>query len=166
LERVGQLYNASAQAQQVQLQQQQQRAAAEQQQLKAWAAEQDAIFQREVAVKESPARMQEITQNVVELAQEYGVSKEELAHVWQTQPVLRSAAFQRMLVDAAKYRMAQKQIANKAAPPPVPPVQRPGVSAPRSGDDGVAKALKAFSNDPSPKAAANLLMAKRAASRR
>jgi hypothetical protein len=128
-------------------------------------AEQDAIFEREVAVKETPERMKEITQNVVELAREYGVSGEELAAAWQSQPVLRSAAFQRIMVDAAKYRMAQKQIVNKGAARPVPPVQRPGVSQPRSGDDGVARALKAFSNDPSPKAAADLLMARRAARR-
>jgi hypothetical protein len=130
-----------------------------------WVAEQDAIFEREVAVKETPERMKEITQNVVELAREYGVSGEELAAAWQSQPVLRSAAFQRIMVDAAKYRMAQKQIVNKGAARPVPPVQRPGVSQPRSGDDGVARALKAFSNDPSPKAAADLLMARRAARR-
>jgi hypothetical protein len=43
--------------------------------LKSWAAAQDAEFEREVASKESPARMQEITQNVVELAQEYASAK-------------------------------------------------------------------------------------------
>jgi hypothetical protein len=68
--------------------------------------------------------MQEITQNLVELAQEYGVSKQELAEVWKSQPVLRSSAFQRIMVDAARYRMATREAATKISKP-VPPVQSP-----------------------------------------
>jgi hypothetical protein len=155
--RTSQLWQAARQAEAAQQQ-------IQAQQVKAWAAEQDKIFEREVASKETPARMQEITNNVVELAQEYGVSKDELIAAWQSQPILKSAAFQRMMVDAAKYRMAQKAVPEKISRP-VPPVQRPGTSQPR--DDGdVSGAMRAFNANPSPQSAAKLLMARRAANRR
>jgi hypothetical protein len=158
VQRTQALYKASIDAQQQQAQLQ----AA---QLKSWAAAQDAEFERVVASKESPARMQEITQNVVELAQEYGVSKEELIAAWQSQPVLRTAAFQRMMVDAAKYRMAQKAVPAKVSRP-VPPVQKPGVASSHRSDDGVDAAKRAFNKSPSPQSAAALLTARRAANRR
>jgi hypothetical protein len=154
LNRAKSLYDASVQAQQAQQQIQAQR-------LQEWAAQQDAVFEREVASKETPERMQKITENVVELAQEYGVSREELFSAWQSQPILRSAAFQRMMVDAAKYRMAQKEVVNKIDRS-APPVQRPGVSQPRDPNgDAIQGALSKFRSDPSPQNAAKLLLARR-----
>jgi hypothetical protein len=158
LQRTESLYKASQQAEA-------QRAATQQQQLKAWTDQQDAIFEREVASKETPARMQEITQNVLELAEEYGVSREELISAWKSQPIMRSSAMQRVFVDAARYRMAQKNLATHRSNP-VPPVQRPGVSQPRNSTDSIDSALKQFRSDASVDNAVKLLMARRAANSR
>jgi hypothetical protein len=158
VQRTQQLWQASQQAEA-------QRAAIQSQQLQQWAAQQDAVFEREVASKESPETMRKLAETVVGMAEEYGVSKDELAAAWQSQPVMRSAAFQRMMVDAAKYRMATREVVNKIDRS-APPVQRPGVSQPRVDDSGVAAAMKAFRSDPSPKSAAALLIARRAANSR
>ena len=136
------------------------------QNVQAWAAHQDRIFESEVASKETPETMRKIAENVVALAEEYGVSQQELAEVWKSQPILRTAAFQRMLVDAARYRIATSEAAAKVHKP-VPNVQRPGVARDNSGDDsGVERALAKFRSDPSPKTGADLLRARRDATRR
>jgi hypothetical protein len=157
IQRTKALYDASIQAQQ-------QQQAIQAQQMQQWVAAQDAEFDRHVTAKESPESMRKLTQDVVALAEEYGVSRQELAALWQSQPIMRSAPFQRMMCDAARFRAAQKEVVNKLDRS-TPPVQRPGVSQPR-GDDNVAAAMKAFRSDPSPRSAAALLMARRAANRR
>jgi hypothetical protein len=158
VQRTQQLWQASQQAEA-------QRAAIQSQQLQQWAAQQDAVFEREVASKESPETMRKIAENVVAMAEESGVSKEELAAAWQSQPVMRSVAFQKMMVMAGKYAIAQKEVVNKIDRS-APPVQRPGVSQPRGDDSGVRAAIKAFNSDPNPKNAAALLIARREANRR
>ena len=56
-------------------------------------------------------------------------SQEALVQLWQTNPVLRSAPFQLLLLDAAKYRMAQRTAMTNRAPHSLPSVQRPGVAS-------------------------------------
>jgi hypothetical protein len=142
-----------------------QRAAIQQQQLKAWVAQEDQKFSQATA-HESPEQMQKIAAAAVEVAESYGVSKQELAALWQSQPLMRSAAFQQIMADAARYHIARKEVANKVARP-VPPVQRPGTGQLRTGDDyGVTSAIKSFNANPSPQNAAALLMARRAANSR
>jgi hypothetical protein len=158
LQRTEQLYNTFRQTEQ---QIQAQRAATQQQQIKAWAAQQDDVFEKEVASKHSPEQMNRITENVVELAAEYGVSRDELLTAWKSEPVLRSAAFQRMMVDAAKYRMAQREVATKISKP-VPPVQRPGTAPLRNSDGDVDQAISRFRSSPSVDTAVQLLMSRRA----
>jgi hypothetical protein len=158
LERTQSLFNAFQQAEG-------QRATIQQQQMQQWVAAQDAEFDRQVTSKETPESMRKITEDVVALAGEYGIGKEQLAALWQSQPLMRSAPFQRMMVDAARYRAAQREVANKIDRS-VPPVQRPGVAPLRNDDSGVAAAMKAFHADPSPKSAAALLIARRAANSR
>src|SRR5512133_2191876 len=86
------LYDASQQAEAAQQQ-------IQAKQLQDWVAQQDAVFEREYASKESPATMQKISEAAVELAAEYGIGKQELAALWQSQPLMRSAAFQSMMAD-------------------------------------------------------------------
>ena len=136
------------------------------QNMQAWVSAQDAEFVRTVASKESPEVMRKIAENVVALAEEYGVSKKDRGEVWQSQPIMRSAAFQRMMVDAARYRMATSEVAGKLDRAAPPPVQRPGTSQPNNADDSaVAAALNRFKAEPSPKTGADLLRARRAATR-
>jgi hypothetical protein len=156
LNRVQSLYDASVQAQKAQEKIQAER-------FQQFVAAEDAKFDEAVTAKESPQRMQEISQNAVEVLEEYGVSKHDIAELWRSNPLMRSSAAQRILADAARYRMAQKGIQN-ANRPPVPPVQSPGVSQPYS-DGGVEAALARFNKDPNPKNAADLLTARRIARR-
>jgi hypothetical protein len=156
LERTQTLYNAFQSAES-------QRATIQQQQLQQWIASQDAEFDRQVTSKETPESMRKITEDVVALAGEYGIGKQELAALWQSQPLMRAAPFQRMMVDAAKYRAAQREVVTKLDRS-APPVQRPGVSQPRTDDSQAAMAK--FKVDPNPKSAAALLMARRAATSR
>jgi hypothetical protein len=154
--RTSQLWQAARQAEAAQQQ-------IQAQQVKAWAAEQDNSSVRLPARKHQQG-CKRLPTMLWSWRSNMAVSKDELIAAWQSQPILKSAAFQRMMVDAAKYRMAQKAVPEKISRP-VPPVQRPGTSQPR--DDGdVSRAMRAFNANPSPQSAAKLLMARRAANRR
>jgi hypothetical protein len=93
-----------------------------------------------------------------------GFKPEELAQAWDGQASLslRDHRVQLLILDGVKYREAKANIA-KAAPKPVPPVQRPGTSkAPTSAADAEVQTLKtAFERNPSAKNAAALLTARR-----
>ena len=110
-------------------------------------------------------RESEIADSAVELLESYGVPKDQLMALYQSQPIMRSAAFQRVLADAGAYRLAQKTVQEKLSKP-VPPVQSPGTAGSFNRDDNMAAALRAFDKNPSPQNAAAVLTAKRAASRR
>ena len=71
--------------------------------------------------------MRAIQVEVVRAAEENGISKQQLHQLYETNPIVRHHAFQNMMADAARYRLAQKAIARGAARP-VPHVQRPGTS--------------------------------------
>ncbi|AMN43102.1 hypothetical protein [Rhodoplanes sp. Z2-YC6860] len=154
-----QLYTASVQAQAAQ----QQRTAAQFQQ---FAAQNDAAMERFLK-SEPPETVARVKQEIAAIAErDYGVGRDELTALLQSQPVMRTAAFQRMMYDAAKYRLALKSAAERA-PPPAPPVMRPGVArSPVAADDAhVLDAQAAFRNNPNPKTAAAVLVAKREARR-
>jgi hypothetical protein len=52
---------------------------------------------------------------------------DELMRLFDSEPVMRNAAFQRMMYDAGKYRLMMKA-RDAVAARPVPPVQRPGTA--------------------------------------
>jgi hypothetical protein len=159
LARTQALYNASQQAQAQQRQMQDQ-------QIHRYVQQQDEIFEKQILAKEDPATVARVRENIVDIAKkEFGVSKAELAQLWHSSPLVRSAPFQHMMYTAAKHALAERSIANKLDRS-VPPVVRPGVSQPHGSNDGdVADALKKFNSDPTPKNAADLLIARRAARR-
>lgn len=130
-------------------QDQQQRAQIARQQFAAYGKEQDAKFNAMVG-KMTPAESAEFGSEMVEYAAELGVSREQLIHELQTNPVMRHAAFQKMAYDAIKYRQIQKApkaMANRS----VPPVQRPGAASPRvsAPDSEMASLRKQFAAAPS-----------------
>jgi hypothetical protein len=154
-----QLYTASVQAQAAQ----QQRTAAQFQQ---FAAQNDAAMERFLK-SEPPETVARVKQEIAAIAErDYGVGRDELTALLRSQPVMRTAAFQRMMYDAAKYRLALKSAAERA-PPAAPPVMRPGVARPplAADDADVLDAQAAFRSNPNPKTAAAVLVAKREARR-
>jgi hypothetical protein len=158
LQRTQALVNAHQQAQA-------QQQAIQAQQLQNWISAQDAEFDRVVSSTESPETMRKIGEDVIALAEEYGIDKQTLGALWHSQPILRAVPFQRMMMDAARYRAAQRNAPAKVAAKVVPPVQRPGTAPNRYADSGVESALSRFRSDPNPKSAAALLVARRSAKR-
>jgi hypothetical protein len=117
----------------------------------------------EQAIKnESIETRRAVTENGARILQQhYGVDVRAFAEAVSTNPALRAAETQKMMFDLIKTKLAQEAIPSKLdrLAPPVP--QRPGVSQPPSSSDEVDSALRAFRDDPSPKSAARLLIARR-----
>ncbi|MEH2508934.1 hypothetical protein V1291_000288 [Nitrobacteraceae bacterium AZCC 1564] len=127
---------------------------------KAYAKAEDARFDALVA-GQSKQSLREAAAEIVAAAAEYGIDRGQLMHLFESEPIMRNAAFQKMMHDAAKYRLAQKAVP-KAVPKTVPHVQKPGVSRPaepRGSEDVRALAAK-FASNPSVKNAAALYAAK------
>ncbi len=100
------------------------------------------------------------------MVKDYGVDPREFFTSGTESKFLRSAAAQKILVDAAKYRMMQKTA--KAVPTrEIPPVQRPGVAGPRSNqsDSNLAALSARLGKSGSLKDAAALLSARRSKGR-
>lgn len=146
-------------------QQRQQAAALQQQQqaqaLEAWTKSESEKFDREVYQKESPETRQKLQAAMPEiLEKDYGIGRDDLAYAIQHNPAMRSSAFQKIFLDAMKFRVAQREVVNKIDRS-TPPIQRPGVSQPRGNDSGVESALKAFRANPGPQTGAALVAARR-----
>jgi hypothetical protein len=93
-----------------------------------WAKAEDTKFAS--AVK-GERNLPAIQGEIIEMVKAHGVDPKEFFKAGSESRVLRSAAAQQIMVDAAKYRLMQK--AAKAQPTrALPPVSRPGVAAPRT----------------------------------
>jgi hypothetical protein len=133
-----------------------------------WMKSEDAKF--DAAMANEPKEVYEAVTKAAPrlLKQNFGIEPQQLAAMIDNNPGLRSAEAQAILYAALKSQLAQEGIAERKARPPVPNVQRPGVSrpAPSYSDEEAASALRAFNKDPSPKSAAQYLAAKRLAARK
>jgi len=153
---------AQVEAAQAQLQQHQ--AAEQQQRIEVWAKDQ-AVKYDEWAAKEG-VKPSEIAPVAVEYLKGIGIDQDELGQLFRAHPILRAAAFQQMLTDAARYRGIMKAKAAVAAKP-VPPVQRPGAAAARSsrGADDIQALTRTFKSSGKVNDAVKLLMARRTAAK-
>jgi len=77
---------------------------------------------------ESKATQQAVSAEIVASAKASGVEPGELFRLFETEPLMRNATFQRMMYDAGKYRLMMKA-RDAATARPLPPVQRPGMAA-------------------------------------
>jgi hypothetical protein len=149
-----------------QLQQQQQRHAAQRSEFADYARLEDARFDTLVKA-EKPETVQKVANEVITYAAELGVPREQFLELCATEPIMRNAAFQKMMYDAASYRLLQRarsEVLKKV----VAPVQRPGVAvnARAALNEGDMRALNAkFAGDPSIRNAADVLVAQRRAKR-
>jgi hypothetical protein len=163
IHQVAQIYQAAQQAQH-------QAAQIQRARFDDYAKQQDKLFDDTAEKEYGKDRVKAAKQAIVEIARDdYGISQEEMAHLWQTQPILRTSNFQRMMLDAALYRMAHKTaLANPASRTNVPPVQRPGAGGMvhSSSDDGeVARLTQRANRTGSMKDVAALRLAKMRAQR-
>jgi hypothetical protein len=68
-----------------------------------------------------------VTTEIFASAKASGVEPTELLRLFDSEPLMRNAVFQRMMYDAGKYRLMMKA-KDAVATKPVPPVQRPGLA--------------------------------------
>jgi hypothetical protein len=77
---------------------------------------------------------QAVAQEIMSSAKASGIEPEELQRLFDSEPLMRNATFQRMMYDAGKYRLMMKARDTVTAKP-MPPVQRPGMAASRGERD-------------------------------
>jgi hypothetical protein len=95
-------------------------------QFKEWASAQDTEFEKHCGAVDRA-----LQQEALITLQNAGVSDEQAARAWNGEPIsLRSAAAQRLVLDATRWRLAEAK-AKAAIARPSPPPQRPGVRADR-----------------------------------
>jgi hypothetical protein len=110
-------------------------------QFEQWSQAQDAEFDKHCGTVDRALQVEALT-----TLKDVGLKESEIAAAWNGQPIsLRSAAAQRLVLDATRWRIAQEK-ARTAITKPVPQVQRPGVRMPdRTGAqveaDRLSKAL-------------------------
>jgi hypothetical protein len=105
---------------------QQQKAQIQQAQFQRYAEEQDQIFEQAVPEMRSGGS-RELQEAAAAVLKDVGLSDQDVRAAWNGAPIsLRSAAAQRILADAARWRMAQAK-AKAAIARATPPPQRPGV---------------------------------------
>ncbi|AWM02534.2 hypothetical protein [Bradyrhizobium amphicarpaeae] len=80
--------------------------------------------------EEASGVRQAVAQEIMASARASGIEPEEMQRLFQNEPLMRNATFQRMMYDAGKYRLMMKA-RDAAAAKPMPPVQRPGMALTR-----------------------------------
>jgi hypothetical protein len=142
--------------------QQQERDATQRREFAEYAKAEDARF--DAMVKgQKPEVVQRISDEIIAYAGELGVPRQQFLQLCKTEPIMRNAAFQKMMFDAASYRLMQRA-RNEVVKKVVPPVQRPGAAVDTRAalNEGDVRALNArFAGNPSVKNAADVLAAQR-----
>jgi hypothetical protein len=96
------------------------------QNFRGYAKSEDARF--ETMMKgEAPETQHAVMNEIMASAKASGIGEAELARLFNSEPLMRNAVFQRMMYDAGKYRLMMKTKAAVSAKP-MPPVQRPGMA--------------------------------------
>jgi hypothetical protein len=134
--------NAIAQVNAAQAEQQQYQAARAQAEFTQYREAQDAAFEKATNFSAmSNAEKQDVADAIKEMAAEAGISHQQLWQVAQTDPTMRSAFAQKVMLDAARYRLLQN--ASRAIPTrSVPPVQKPGIPSSKSRAQQSVEALE------------------------
>ena len=99
-----------------------------------YARSEDARF--ETMMKGEPRDTQRaVAVEIAASARASGIEPGELARLFNSEPLMRNAVFQRMMYDAGKYRLMMKA-RDAAVTKQVPPVQRPGAAKTRAEREG------------------------------
>lgn len=107
-----------------------------------WRASQDQEFEQSISSVPEPERAK-LAKEARNALIEYGLNEDQIGDLWNNS-ILRSAPIQRMMADAARYRLAKSNAARPAVKS-VPPVQRPGnaVRTPNRAIEGQIATLEA-----------------------
>lgn len=108
-----------------------QKSAREQNEFKTYSAKENARFV-ELTKGMAPKEMEAVRAEVPAMMAEYGVTDPRaFLKAIEGQTTFPRGSAERIMVDAAKYRLMQKAAKAQPARAPLPPVQRPGVAQPR-----------------------------------
>jgi hypothetical protein len=121
------------QAQAAQSQYQQQQQVVQQQQFEQFAKGHDAAFEAYFSKVASPAEQTAIKDEALAMLREDGLSDADIKALWNT-PAYRSVASQKAIMNAARYRLAQRSAKLKTVPRPTPTTLHPGSSSERASD--------------------------------
>jgi hypothetical protein len=123
IDQVGRLVEQHQKAQAAQVQAYQEAA---HQQFQRAATDADANYNDWAKEHLSADQSSEIREEALAMLKDYGLSEKDVAWHWQNNSLFRSFPAQRLMADAARWRLSQKALKSKAVPPPVPQVVRPG----------------------------------------
>jgi hypothetical protein len=130
-----------------------------------WAFHEDNKFDRDVMSTMPPERFKEVRAQAAKTLLNAGLSERELVHYWNTNPLLRSAAGQSVVLKAAMWDLAlaaqakaKTELPHRRAPAPVAQVQRPGISSAIGERDEGIRMPRQFANA---KEAANYIFERR-----
>jgi hypothetical protein len=92
---------------------------------------------------EAKAMQQAVTAEIFVAAKESGIEPAEFVRLFNSEPLMRNAAFQKMMYEAGKYRLMTRA-KNAAVAKAFPPVQRPGMArSPAERDHADMRTLSA-----------------------
>ena len=133
-----------------------------------FAEREDKLTSERIPELSDPAQRQKVQEGAVSYLKEIGFAENELSTAWNGQASLslRDHRVQSMIRDAVKYREGQAAARKAVAAKPLPPVQRPGVAAPRSADANLQSLSKKLETSGKIEDAMAVVMARRAAARR
>jgi hypothetical protein len=94
----------------------------------------DADFDNYVRSQVGDQQYREIQEEARSMFHDYGIPEQQLAWLWQNDSAFRSLPAQKLIMDAARWRLSQRGIKQKAARPQVPQVMRPGSPAERGNE--------------------------------
>jgi hypothetical protein len=137
-----QIHQQKVQAVHAEMQQAQQRQQVEQ--AEKWShftKREDELFLEKAPELKDPAKAAKMREAALSTLKATGFSEGELNKMWET-PSLRDHRMQQLILKAAKYDEAQRNVL-KAVKPNLPPVNRPGVAQPNRGQAEIVKDLDA-----------------------
>lgn len=128
---------------------------------KDFAEKQDSLLLERAPELSDKTRAAKVADNAKQVLKDHGFTDQELGDLWNGKQALslRDHRLQLLILDGVKYREAKSTV--KPAPKSVPPVQRPGVAAPKGADDAVQALKDKFERNPDLKTAAAMLTARR-----
>jgi hypothetical protein len=128
----------------------------------------DAAFDQAHPELQDPRAKERMRAGIYEMFAEQGVSREQLDHLYTTNPAVRSHMGQEAILAAWRQHERAKIMKSRGPTKAPPPPQRPGVhgDAPSRHDRAVSEAMQRLNRTGSIRDAQRALIAKRAAARR
>ena len=133
-----------------------------------FASREDQLTSERIPELADPAQRAKVQEGAISYLKDIGFEESELGSAWNGQASLslRDHRVQSMIRDAVKFREGKAAVKIAVSTKPLPPVQRPGVAAPRGNDSNIQNLSKKLETTGRIEDAAAVVAARRAAARR